>query len=177
MTQAINHSTKTWIEELVSLIQWEDCLVLTEIWETVLMFPCKFLFCRVNEWWQSLFQHTCCFPCTTGGTVISLAVSKADITELGRELTESEGTLLSELTYTHGVTMHHHRFNVACCCWMALFGLIVANGALIWQLKIKRRLMKYLVLAHRSALPLWVVSLGLWLCCCTEVFINQISTE
>lgn len=139
--------------------------------------PCKFLFCWVNEWWQSVFQHTCSFSCITAGIVLNLAVSKTDITEPGRELSESEGALLSELTDTHGVTMHHHRFNVACCCWMALFGLIIANGALIWQLKIKRRLMKYLVLAHRSTPPLWVASLGLWLGCCTQVSINQISTE
>lgn len=107
-----------------------------------------------------------------GGIVISFAVSKADITEPGRELTDREGVLLSEMTDTPGVATHHHCFNVACCSWIALFGLIRANGALIWQLTIKCCVMKYLVYAHRSTGPPWAGSLGLWLSCCTKVYIR-----
>lgn len=54
--------------------------------------------------------------CVIGGIATRLAVSKADITAYGREQTDSEGVRLSELTDTHRLTMHHHGFNVACCC-------------------------------------------------------------
>lgn len=125
--------------------------------DALLVSPCNFLFCWANEWWQCFFQWAYGSSCIIGSIVISCAVSKADITEPGRELTDHEGALLSEMSDTPGVAMHHHCFKVACCSWIALFGLIRANGALTWQLKIKCCVMKYLVFAPFNQASLgWV---------------------
>ena len=51
-------------------------------------------------------QNVCSFSLIIRGLIIISAVSKADITELGRELKESDGPLLSELTDIPGIAMH-----------------------------------------------------------------------